>query len=124
MTKANDWLIERFNNLKYRVSFTTSDTQTDSARSDIIWVKDKLRDLNGGIVLDKLDLKKANHLWKRYSSNPPTGIDWDLIDDYLRVGKKISAIKIYKHTTNSTLREAKDVIDNRSIELRINKGTI
>ena len=124
MTKANDWLIERFNKLKYRITFTTSDTQTDSARSDIIWVKDKLIDLSHGIVLDKLDLKKANHLWKLYSNNPPTDVDWELIDDYLKVGKKINAIKIYRNTTNSRLREAKDVIEMREIEDRVIMGSI
>jgi hypothetical protein len=124
MTRVNDWLIERFNKLKYRITFTTSSTQDDYSRSDVIWVKAKLIDLSHGIVLDKLDLKKANHLWKRYSNNPPTDVDWDLIDDYLKVGKKINAIKIYKGTTNLRLREAKDAIDTREIELRINKGTI
>jgi hypothetical protein len=118
MTKANDWLVEKFHKLKYRITFATSETQTDEARGDIRWVKNQIEDLEGGIVLKKSDYIKANNLWKKYSDKDLMIDEWEYIDQCLREGKKIAAIKEYRSMKDCGLKDAKNVIEARELKLK------
>lgn len=118
MTRANDWLVEKFNKLKYRITFSTSETQTDEARNDIKWVKVKIEDLDGGIVLPKSDYIKANNLWKRYSGKDLIIDDWEYIDQCLSESKKIAAIKEYRKIKKCGLKDAKNAIESREMGLK------
>lgn len=125
MTRANDWLVEKFNKLRFRISFSTCEPQTDDGRYDIEWVKRQIEDLEGGVVLRKSSLIKANLLWKKYSGEieaiEATEIDGvELIDYLLEEGNKISAIKEYRKIHKCSLREAKDFIETRRLILNIN----
>ncbi len=118
MIKANDWLVERFNKLKYRITFTTADSRTSRELADVEWVKRQLEDLDGGVVLSDLELVKANNLWKEYSSEIHTLDDWKYIDMCLERYFKIKAMREYRRLVNCSLREAKDVIDKRYIDIK------
>lgn len=43
--------------------------------------------------------------------------DLDTLDRYIREGRKIQAIKLYRHTNGVTLRESKEFVDARCKEL-------
>ena len=117
--------IDKFQKLRFRVSFKARESHKLSdleTLNDMDWVKRKIEDLEGGIVLDRIDLGTANRLWKEYSVD---GVDeetmWELIDQTLEVGNKIAAIKLHRKFTGSGLREAKNTIDAREMK---NKGLI
>jgi len=118
MTKANDWLIERFNKLKYRITFATADSRTSRELTDVEWVKRQLEDLDDGVVLSDLELVKANNLCKEYSGEKHTLDDRKYIDMCLERDFKIKAIKEYRRLVNCSLREAKNVIDKRYIAIK------
>ena len=45
---------------------------------------------------------------------PATGLEpalYDRVKDFLRQGKRIEAVKLYRETTGASLREAKDAVD-------------
>ena len=119
--KANDWLIEKFTKLKYRITFKTHRTQMGVELDDIKWVKRQIEDLEGGIVLKKSSLIKANLLWGHYSHDTRViEIDsMELIDYLLEEGNKIGAIKEYRKIHKCSLREAKDFIDTRYMKLQV-----
>ena len=119
--------IDKFTKLRFRISFKARESHSLGELeiiNDMDWVKRKIEDLNGGIVLDRIDLGTANRLWKQYSL---AGLDmdeetmWELIDETLEAGNKIASIKLHRKFTGSGLREAKNVIDAREMK---NKGMI
>ena len=121
----NQKFIDKFTKLRFRISFKARESHSLGELeviNDMDWVKRKIEDLEGGIVLDRIDLGTANRLWREYSVD---GVDeetmWELIDTSLEVGNKIAAIKLHRKFTGSGLREAKNVIDAREMK---NKGLI
>lgn len=119
--------IDKFTKLRFRISFKARESHSLGELeviNDMDWVKRKIEDLNGGIVLDRIDLGTANRLWKQYSVD---GLEmdgetmWEIIDKSLEVGNKIAAIKLHRKFTGSGLREAKDAVDARGMK---NKGMI
>ena len=78
--------------------------------------------------ITKLEIEKCNRLYKQYSSlstdNRKSTEEnmWKLIDSMLTQENpsKIQAIKMYRKFVNSTLREAKDIVDAR--EQKIKRG--
>ena len=46
---------------------------------------------------------------------------WGIIDESLKVGNKIAAIKLHRRFTGSGLKEAKDTVEAREMK---NKGLI
>ena len=119
-----DWIIEQFQNLKFRVSFATKGTFEIDELNDMGWIKRKIEDASGGIVLSRKDLIMANTLWKRYSDVGMTkDTMWDYIDYCCMRQRKIQAIKTYRQFTNCGLREAKDTIDERLRTIKQNLGS-
>ena len=118
---TSDWILEQFNNLRFRISFDAKSKHRLGeleVLNDMDWVKRKIEYLKGGRVLDRIDYGVANRLWKQYSNSKiPEGDDeWEYIDMCLKDKRKISAIKEYRKWKGCGLREAKDAIDNRMMK--------
>ena len=116
-----DWIIEQFQNLRFRISFDAKAKHRlgeIEVLNDMDWVKRKIEDLSGGIVLCRKSFVTANTLWKEYSNTEiPKGDDeWEYIDYCLENNRKISAIKIYRKIHGCGLREAKNAIDDRMMK--------
>jgi hypothetical protein len=118
-------IIERFNKLRFRISFKARESHNLSdleTLNDMDWVKRKIEDLEGGVVLDGDHMRVANNLWKRYSIDDVLEQDlWRYIDKCLTKGNKIEAIKTYRQLHGCGLREAKDACDAREMK---NKGIV
>ena len=70
--------------------------------------------------IDSRDMNNLNRIWRTYNKYKKDGVlfnEWDSIDDFLKRGEKISAIKEYRTKHDCGLREAKDVVDKRQEEL-------
>ena len=118
-------LIDKFTKLRFRISFSAKESHILGELeviNDMKWVKRKIEDLESDTVLDKFDLRSANRLWKKYSSEVGLDMDektmWELIDETLESGNKIAAIKLYRKFTGSGLRKAKDEIDDRERKIK------
>ena len=121
----HDAVIEKINKLKYRFTFATHGTQERSELNDVMWCKRLLDDVeNSGLVPDKQEFNMANLLWRKYNGGVKEDNEdmWSLIDELLtqETPSKIGAIKIYRRFIDSTLKEAKDMVDAR--EIKIQKG--
>ena len=113
-----DWIIEQFQNLRFRISFDAKSKHSLGELqviNDMDWVKRKIENLKAGRVLDRIDYGVANRLWKQYSNTKiPKGDDeWEYIDMCLKDKRKIQAIKVYRKIHGCGLREAKEAIDDR-----------
>ena len=125
MSYSHDNVIEKFNKLKYRITFATHGTQERSELNDVMWCKRLLDDVqNSGLVPDKQEFNMANLLWRKYNGGVKEDNEdmWSLIDELLtqETPSKIGAIKTYRRFTNSNLRDAKEMVDAR--EIKIKKG--
>ncbi len=92
---------------------------------DLIWCQRLLGDVkDSGLVPSKEEFTMANLMWKKYNNSvEPTNENmWKLIDGLLTQENpsKIGAIKMYRRFTNSTLREAKEMVDAREIKIKRN----
>ena len=70
--------------------------------------------------IDDHDMMVMNRVWKIYNKYKKEGKvynEWDDIDELLREGKKINAIKLYRERNGTGLRESKDAIDDRCTKL-------
>ena len=115
-------IIERFNKLRFRISFSGKESHSLSdleVINDMKWVKRKIEDWEAGRVPDRIDLGMANRLWIKYSL---LGIrehnQWEYIDSCLKDGNKIEAIKTYRKLHDCGLREAKNTIEAREMKLK------
>ena len=66
--------------------------------------------------IDEHDMTVMNRVWKTYNKYKKGGKVynvWDEIDELLRQGKKINAIKRYREVFDTGLKESKEAIDNR-----------
>ena len=66
--------------------------------------------------IDEHDMMVMNRVWKIYNKYKKEGKvynEWDDIDELLREGKKINAIKLYRDRFGTGLKESKDAVDNR-----------
>ena len=122
---TQEQLIERFNKLRFRISFKARESHSLGELeviNDMDWVKRRIEYLESDTVLDKFDLRSANRLWKKYSSEVGLDMDektmWELIDETLESGNKIASIKLYRKFTGSGLRKAKDEIDGRERKIK------
>ena len=67
----NQKFIDKFTKLRFRISFKARESHSLGELeviNDMDWVKRKIEDLSGGIVLDGDHMRVANNLWKRYST--------------------------------------------------------
>ena len=115
---TQEQLIERFNKLRFRISFKARESHSLGELeviNDMDWVKRKIEYLVHDSSLTSGDFHTANRLWKKYSNSEiPKGDDeWEYIDMCLKDKRKISAIKEYRKWKHCGLREAKNAIDDR-----------
>jgi len=123
MAYSHDNVIEKINKLKYRITFATHETQEPAELKDVMWCKRLLDDVeNSGLVPSKEEFIMANLMWKKYNNSvEPTNENmWELIDGMLTQENpsKIGAIKTYRRFVNSTLKEAKEMVDAREIKIK------
>ena len=122
---SHDNVIDKLTKLTERVN--TSDfheNYTDD--KDLIWCKRLLDDVKeSGLVPSKEEFIMANLMWKKYGFLPTDRKSteenmWKLIDSMLTQENpsKIGAIKMYRRFIDSTLKEAKDMVDAREIKIK------
>ena len=114
----HDNVIEKLTNLYWRVHGTMDSSPKGN---DLTWCRRILDDVqSSGLIPDKQEFVMANLMWKKYSGG--VSVDektiWILIDALLEQGTKIGAIKMYRRFINSSLREAKEVVDARQIKMK------
>ena len=66
--------------------------------------------------IDSHDMTVMNRIWKTYNKYKKEGKVynvWDEIDEFLRQGQKINAIKRYREIFDTSLKESKDAIEKR-----------
>tara|TARA_Y100000593_G_scaffold88270_1_gene170245 strand:+ start:275 stop:673 length:399 start_codon:yes stop_codon:yes gene_type:complete len=108
-------LVERVSNADFHKNYSDD--------SDLTRCKGYLRDVQGGIVLDQMDMRIANLIWLKYSSD---GISWSnkdllyVVDYHIKARMKISAIKMFRMIMNTGLKDAKNFVDARETQLKIN----
>ena len=123
MSYNHDIVIDKLIKLNERIAV---DKLYDQAREkDLIWIQRLLTDVKeSGVIPNKQEFIMANLMWKKYRNGvEPTNEDmWELIDELLTQENpsKIGAIKTYRRFVDSTLKEAKDIVDAR--EIKIKKG--
>ena len=123
MSYSHDNVIDKLLKLNERIAVNKID---DGRKMDLIWCQRLISDVkDSGLVPDKQEFIMANLMWKKYNNSvEPTNENmWELIDSMLTQENptKIGAIKMYRRFINSSLREAKEVVDAREMK---NKGMI
>ena len=122
MSYSHDNVIEKLLKLNERIAV---DKVEEIQKKDLLWCQRLVSDVkDSGLVPSKEEFTMANLMWKKYNNSvEPTNENmWELIDALLTQENpsKIGAIKIYRRFVNSTLREAKEMVDAR--EIKIKKG--
>ena len=125
MSYNHDIVIDKLIKLNERIAV---DPFNDVQEKDLIWCQRLLTDVkDSGLVPDKQEFIMANLLWKKYGFLPTERKTteenmWKLIDSMLTQENpsKIGAIKMYRRFIDSTLREAKEMVDAREIKLKRN----
>ena len=125
MSYSHDNVIDKLIKLNERIAvYLTND---EGKEKDLIWCKRLLDDVeNSGLVPSKEEFTMANLMWNKYSSSPTDNRKtteenmWKLIDSMLTQENpsKIGAIKMYRRFIDSTLKEAKDMVDAREIKIK------
>ena len=123
MSYNHDIVVDKLIALNERIAvYLTND---EGKEKDLIWCQRLLTDVkDGGLVPDKQEFIMANLMWKKYGFLPTNRKSteenmWKLIDSMLTQENptKIGAIKMYRRFIDSTLREAKEMVDAREIKL-------
>ena len=124
MSYSHDNVIDKLLKLNERIAVDKVD---EVQKKDLHWCQRLISDVkDSGLVPDKQEFIMANLMWKKYSGSKnvePTNENmWELIDGMLTQENptKIGAIKMYRRFVNSTLKEAKEMVDAR--EIKIQKG--
>ena len=121
----HDMVIEKLTNLTERVN--TSDFHENyEDDKDLIWCKRLLSDVkDSGLVPSKEEFIMSNLMWHKYGVLPTERKSteenmWKLIDSMLTQENptKIGAIKMYRRFIDSTLKEAKEMVDAREIKIK------
>ena len=122
MSYSHDNVIDKLLKLNERIAVDKVD---DVQQKDLHWCQRLITEVKeSGLVPNKEEFDMANLIWKKYSNGvePTNEGMWELIDELLTQENpsKIGAIKTYRRFTNSTLRDAKEMVDAR--EIKIKKG--
>ena len=122
MSYSHDNVIDKLLKLNERIAV---EQFGEVQEKDLIWCQRLISDVkDSGLVPSKEEFTMANLMWKKYSNGvePTNEGMWELIDELLTQENpsKIGAIKTYRRFTNSTLRDAKEMVDAR--EIKIKKG--
>ena len=99
---------------------------SDVQEKDLIWCQRLLTDVkDSGLVPSKEEFIMANLMWHKYGFLPTERKSteenmWKLIDGMLTQQNptKIGAIKMYRRFIDSTLKEAKEMVDAREIKIK------
>jgi len=122
MAYSHDNVIDKLLKLNERIAV---EQFGEVQEKDLIWCQRLISDVkDSGLVPSKEEFTMANLMWKKYNNSvEPTNENmWELIDGMLTQENptKIGAIKMYRRFVDSTLREAKEMVDAR--EIKIQKG--
>ena len=120
MSYSHDNVIDKLIKLNERVAV---DRISEGKEKDLHWCQRLISDVkDSGLVPDKQEFIMANLMWKKYSNGvePTNEGMWELIDELLTQENpsKIGAIKTYRRFVDSTLREAKEMVDAREIKIK------
>ena len=123
MSYNHDIVIDKLIKLNERIAV---DPFNDVQEKDLIWCQRLLTDVkDSGLVPDKQEFIMANLMWKKYGFLPTERKSmeenmWKLIDGMLTQENpsKIGAIKMYRRFIDSTLKEAKEMVDAREIKIK------
>ena len=123
MSYSHDNVIDKLLKLNERIAVDKAD---DAQQKDLIWCQRLLTDVkDSGLVPNKEEFIMANLMWKKYGFLPTDRKSteenmWKLIDGMLTQENptKIGAIKMYRRFIDSTLKEAKDMVDAREIKIK------
>ena len=116
----HDKVTQKLNDLYWKVHGTVDKPPEGG---DLLWCRTILEDVrDSGLIPNKEQFQKANLLWKKYSNGvePTEENMWKLIDGMLTQQNptKIGAIKMYRRFIDSTLKEAKEMVDAREIKIK------
>ena len=120
---SHDNVIDKLIKLNERIAVDKVD---EVQKKDLIWCQRLLTDVKeSGLVPDKQEFIMANLMWKKYGFLPTDRKSteenmWKLIDSMLTQENptKIGAIKMYRRFIDSTLKEAKEMVDAREIKIK------
>ena len=120
----HDAVIDKLIKLNERIAVHL--TNDEGKEKDLIWCQRLLTDVkDSGLVPSKEEFIMANLMWKKYGFLPTDRKSteenmWKLIDSMLTQENpsKIGAIKMYRRFVNSTLKEAKEMVDAREIKIK------
>ena len=117
---SHDNVIDKLLKLNERIAVDKVD---DVQKKDLHWCQRLISDVkDSGLVPDKQEFIMANLMWKKYNNSvEPTNENmWKLIDGMLTQENpsKIGAIKMYRRFIDSTLKEAKEMVDAREIKIK------
>ena len=120
---SHDNVIDKLLKLNERVAVSN---YTDDHEKDLIWCQRLITDVkDSGLVPSKEEFIMANLMWHKYGVLPTDRKSteenmWKLVDSMLTQENpsKIGAIKMYRRFVNSTLKEAKEMVDAREIKIK------
>ena len=120
---SHDNVIDKLLKLNERVAV---DKVSEGQKTDLIWCQRLISDVkDSGLVPSKEEFIMANLMWHKYGFLPTERKSteenmWKLIDGMLTQENptKIGAIKMYRRFIDSTLKEAKEMVDAREIKIK------
>ena len=120
MSYSHDNVIDKLLKLNERIAVQQFG---EVQEKDLIWCQRLITDVkDSGLIPSKEEFTMANLMWKKYRNGvePTNGDMWKLIDGMLTQQNptKIGAIKMYRRFVNSTLKEAKEMVDAREIKIK------
>ena len=126
MSYNHDNVIDKLLKLNERIAVDVDRDDDEGREKDLIWCQRLLTDVkDSGLVPSKEEFIMSNLMWHKYGFLPTERKSteenmWKLIDGMLTQQNptKIGAIKMYRRFIDSTLREAKEMIDAREIKLK------
>ena len=119
----HDAVIDKLLKLNERVAVSN---YTDDHEKDLLWCQRLITDVkDSGLVPSKEEFIMSNLMWHKYGVLPTERKSteenmWKLVDSMLTQENpsKIGAIKMYRRFINSTLKEAKEMVDAREIKIK------
>ena len=124
MSYSHDNVIDKLIKLNERIAvYLTND---EGKEKDLIWCQRLLTDVkDSGLVPSKEEFIMSNLMWHKYGVLPTERKlteenMWKLVDSMLTQENpsKIGAIKMYRRFIDSTLRDAKEMVDEREIKIK------
>jgi ribosomal protein L7/L12 len=125
---SHDNVIDKLLKLNERIAVVVDDVDDEGREKDLIWCQRLLTDVkDSGLVPSKEEFIMSNLMWHKYGVLPTERKlteenMWKLVDSMLTQENpsKIGAIKMYRRFIDSTLKEAKEMVDAR--EKSISQG--